>query len=118
MTAVCQRNLVRVDQNSFFFRKPKALDVELIDVVVKAIVLLGRNRVKLIDLHKGQILQHRLLGVAQAIFFPNLLTLLRVPVFQKELSPFDKKLRGLPCRKTDDALRILRYPLQKATGSE
>mmetsp|Transcript_17994 Transcript_17994/g.63219 ORF Transcript_17994/g.63219 Transcript_17994/m.63219 type:complete len:281 (+) Transcript_17994:1970-2812(+) len=105
--AIHQQGLVRV--------QAEALDVELLDVVVEAIMLLGRDRIELVDLNKGEALQGGPRGL-QAEPSGLLLDGQCGPLSQDALDPLDEVLRGLAGGKRAHSLRILLGPLQKSEG--
>ena len=95
MLAFSEADLIRIDEDGFFLGESKSAEVKLVDVVVKAVVLLGGDGVKLIDLYKGKFAEARFGGVAQAVFFTNLLAFFAIPIFKQVLRPLDKVFWGL-----------------------
>mmetsp|Transcript_106960 Transcript_106960/g.185846 ORF Transcript_106960/g.185846 Transcript_106960/m.185846 type:complete len:242 (+) Transcript_106960:256-981(+) len=108
-----QADFGAIHQQCFVWIEAKTLDVEFSNIPVEAVRLVGRDGVELIDLHKGQLTENRLLWL-QAIVTDFLFNFGCVPIFQDALDPLDEVFWSFAGRQRANTLWILLDPFQES----
>ena len=93
-----ETDIRRIDEQGLLGIETEAVDVEVLDVVVKAVVLRRIHGIEFVDLHKVEALHIRFVGRIDAGLFEKSPNVRCVPLAEKPPDPFDEMFRGLSGR--------------------